>query len=61
MGRGHYKQAVNATASAVEEHTQLKLDREDLSGSNLFTQAFKVDQVGTKPTVPGCDFRTLTN
>lgn len=46
---GNYKQAVNAAAAAVEEQTQLKLDRGDLSGTDLYTQAFKVDKVGTKP------------
>lgn len=47
---GHYKQAVNAAAAAVEEQTQLKLDRGDLSGADLYTQAFKVDEIGVKPT-----------
>ena len=43
---GHFKQAVNAAASAVEEQTQLKLDRGDLGGADLYTQAFKVDKLG---------------
>ena len=43
---GHYKQAVNAAASAVEEQTQLKLRRGDLSGVDLYTQAFKVGKIG---------------
>ena len=43
---GHFKNAVNAAAAAVEEQTQLKLDREDLSGTKLYTEAFKLD---TKP------------
>ena len=45
----HYKQAVNSAASAIEEQTQLKLDRGDLSGADLYTQAFKVDEIGAKP------------
>ncbi|MXW99132.1 MAG: hypothetical protein F4118_11560 [Acidimicrobiaceae bacterium] len=45
----HYKQAVNAAASAIEEQTQLKLDRGDLSGADLYTQAFKVDEIGARP------------
>ena len=46
---GHHKQAVNAAAAAVEEQTQLKLDRGDLSGADLYTQAFKVGKVGEVP------------
>ena len=42
----HYKQAVNAAAAAVEEQTQLKLDRGDLSGTDLYTQAFTVGKPG---------------
>ena len=45
----HYKQAVHAATSAVEEQTQLKLDRGDLSGAGLYTQAFTVDKLGAKP------------
>lgn len=48
-GDGHYKQAVNAAASAVEEQTQLKLRRGDLSGADLYTQAFKVGKIGETP------------
>lgn len=40
---GHYKQAVNAAASAVEEQTQVKLDREDLGGTKLYAEAFRLD------------------
>ena len=43
---GHYKQAVNASATAVEEQTQLKMRRGDLSGAPLYTEAFKVGKVG---------------
>ena len=43
---GHYKQAVNAAATAVEEQTQLKLSRGDLSGADLYTQAFRVGKPG---------------
>ena len=39
---GHYKQAVNAAAAAVEEQTQLTLDREDLDGTKLYTEAFRL-------------------
>ncbi len=46
---GHFKQAVNAAAAAVEEQTQLKLDRGDLGGADLYTQAFKTDKIGEKP------------
>ncbi len=45
----HYGEAVNAAATAVEQHTQLKLDRGDLSGADLYTQAFKVDRPDTQP------------
>ena len=45
----HYKQAVNAAAAAVEEQTQLKMRRGDLSGADLYTQAFKVGKVGETP------------
>ena len=43
----HFKEAVSAAASATEEQTQLKLDRTDISGADLFTQAFN-----TKPPEP---------
>ena len=43
----NFKQAVSAAAAAVEAQTQLKLDRGDLSGTDLYTQAFKVDKIGT--------------
>ena len=46
---GHYKQAVNAAAATVEEQTQLKLRRGDLSGAPLYTEAFKVGKVGETP------------
>ena len=46
---GHFKQAVNAAAAAVEEQTQLTLGRGDLSGADLYTQAFKVGKVGETP------------
>lgn len=46
---GHYKEAVRAAASAVEEQTQLKLGRGDLLGADLYTQAFKIDQSGPAP------------
>ena len=36
----HYKQAVTAAWKAVELQTQLKLDRLDLNGKNLYSQAF---------------------
>ena len=37
---GHYKQAVQEAWNAVEQQTQLKLDRADTSGKDLFAQAF---------------------
>ena len=46
---GHFKQAVHAAATTVEEQTQLRLDRGDLSGADLYTQAFKVGKVGDAP------------
>ena len=46
---GHYKQAVNAATAAVEKQTQLKLDRGDLGGADLYTQAFKVGKIGEMP------------
>ena len=46
---GHFKQAVNAAAAAVEEQTQLRLDRGDLGGADLYAQAFKVGKVGEVP------------
>ena len=52
---GHCKEAVNAAASAVEEQTQLKLRRGDLSGADLYTQAFKAGKVGETPD--GCRLR----
>ena len=42
----NYKQAVNEAAAAVEERTQQKLDRGDLGGTKLYTEAFSLD---TKP------------
>ena len=54
---GHFKDAVNAAAAAVEEQTQLKLDREDLSGTKLHTEAFKLD---TKPGERRLRFTHLT-
>lgn len=39
----HFKEAVSAAASATEEQAQLKLDRTDISGADLFTQAFNTD------------------
>ena len=52
---GYYKEAVNAAAAAVEEQTHLKLDRGDLSGTDLYTQAFKVGKIGETPD--GCRLR----
>ena len=40
---GHYKQAVNAAAAAVEKQTQVRLNREDISGTKLYTEAFALD------------------
>ena len=54
---GHYRHAVNGAAAKVEEQTQLKLDREDLSGTKLYTEAFKLD---TKPGERRLRFTYLT-
>ena len=54
---GHYKQAVNAAAAAAEEQTQLKLRREDISGTKLYTEAFRLD---TKPGERRLRFTHLT-
>ena len=54
---GHYKHAVNGAAAKVEEQTQLKVDREDLSGTKLYTEAFKLD---TKPDERRLRFTHLT-
>ena len=40
---GHYKQAVNAAAAVVEKQTQVRLNREDISGTKLYTEAFALD------------------
>ena len=54
---GHYKHAVNGAAARVEEQTQLKLDREDLSGTKLYTEAFRLE---TKPGERRLRFTHLT-
>ena len=53
----HYKQAVNAAAAAVEEQTQLKLDLGNLSGTKLYSEAFRLD---TKPGERKLRFTHLT-
>ena len=40
---GHYKEAVRSAASAVEDQTRLKIDRRDLTGAAIFTEAFGLD------------------
>ena len=45
---GHYEPAVHEAAKAVELWTQLKLDRRDLDGKDLYAQAFS-----TKDPKPG--------
>ena len=54
---GHYKQAVNGAAAKVEEQTQLKLGREDLYGTKLYTEAFRLE---TKPGERRLRFTHLT-
>lgn len=54
---GHHKQAVNAAAAAVEEQTQLKLDLGNLSGTKLYSEAFRLD---TKPGERRLRFKHLT-
>lgn len=40
---GHYKAAVHAAWNAVEQQTQLKLKRSDVSGKDLYAQAFSTN------------------
>ncbi len=42
----HYKQAVLEAANAVELQTRLKIGKENLSGRDLYAQAFSVDPQG---------------
>ena len=37
---GHYGPAVHEATKAVELQTQLKIDRQDLDGKDLYAQAF---------------------
>lgn len=41
---GYYNQAVHAAWKAVEQQTQLKIDRADLSGKDLYAQAFSINK-----------------
>ena len=43
---GHYREAVQAGATAVETHTKLKTNRNDIAGTNLYTGVFNTT---TKP------------
>ena len=47
---GHYGPAVHEAAMAVELQTQLKVDRQDLDGKDLYAQAFTKDD--PKPDAP---------
>lgn len=38
---GHYKQAVSEAFEAVTRHTQMKLEKDDLSGAKLYGEAFR--------------------
>ena len=40
---GHYEPAVHEAAKAVELQTQLKVDRRDLDGKDLYSKAFSLD------------------
>lgn len=40
---GHYREAVLRAAATIEKQTQLKLDRADLTGADLYSQAFSLD------------------
>ncbi len=40
---GHYEPAVHEAAKAVELRTQLKTDRRDLDGKDLYSKAFSLD------------------
>lgn len=37
---GHYRESVCSAANAIEQHAQLKIDRRDLTGFNLYSQLF---------------------
>lgn len=41
---GHYREAVSAAARAVNAFAQTKVDRRDVSETNLFRQVFTLDQ-----------------
>jgi uncharacterized protein (TIGR02391 family) len=43
---GHYREAVGAAASVVDENLKAKLGRADISGVDLVTQAFTKDEPG---------------
>ena len=43
----HFKQAVHSATARIEEHTQRKLGRTDISGADLFSQAFTSKQPET--------------
>ena len=47
---GHYGPAVHEAAKAVELQTQLKIDRQDLDGKDLYAKAFTKDD--PKPGAP---------
>ena len=53
---GHFREAVQAAATAVERQTKLKIDRGDLGGTKLYTEAFALQ---TRPGIPRLRFRHL--
>ena len=53
---GHYREAVQAAATAVERQTKLKIDRGDLGGTKLYAEAFTLK---TRPGIPKLRFRHL--
>ncbi|MYG94704.1 MAG: hypothetical protein F4138_06950 [Acidimicrobiia bacterium] len=40
---GHFKEAVRSAAAAVEEQTSLKINRNDLTGTSIFNEAFSLE------------------
>ena len=55
----NYREAVGTAAAEVEKQTQAKLDRGNLSGADLYTQAFKVDKIREIPDGPRLRFPGL--
>ena len=54
---GHYEPAVHEAAKAVELRTQLKIDRRDLDGKDLYSKAFSPDD--PQPGAPRLRFADI--